>query len=100
MTIEEALVIASHVPEQQTLVARPPLTWGAEALFVTLTPDYRVPKEVLDAGYKYLLDGEDIAMILDLAKTKRLSSRSVAELLIHYAVNDAFPAWIDDIPDV
>jgi hypothetical protein len=99
MTIEEALANASSVPEQQVLVARPPLTWGAEALFVTLTHDYQIPTEILDAGYKPLLDVEDIAMILKFAKTKKLSSRSVAELVIHYSVNDAFPAWIDDMPD-
>ena len=99
MTVEEALASVSIMPATQSLVARSPLTWGAEALFVSLTDDYRVPAEVLDAGYKYLLDAEDINHILEYAKTKKLSSRSVAELVIHYSVNDAFPAWIDDVPD-
>jgi hypothetical protein len=79
---------------------KPPLTWGADAMFVELTDDYRVPQAVKDAGYQYLLGREDIEKLLAFLTKKRVSSRTVAEFVIHYAVTDSAPAWINDIPDV
>jgi hypothetical protein len=99
MTIEEALANVSTLADDDVLVARSPLTWAAEARFVKYTYDYRIPADVLSQGYKYLLGRDDLIDILEFAKTKKLGSRSVAEFLIHYCVNDVFPAWIDDIPD-
>jgi hypothetical protein len=100
MNVEEALSRAEQIPEGHVLVAKPPLTWGAEAMVVQLTDDYRVPQSVSDAGYVYLLGRDDIENLLAFLKKKRVSSRTVAEFVIHYAVTDSPPAWINDIPDV
>jgi hypothetical protein len=99
MTVEEAVLRLAQAPEDSVLVAKPPLTWGAEAMFIELTDDYRVPQPVKDAGYEYLMGRDDIANLLALLKKKRLSSRAIAEFVIHYAMNDSAPAWIDGIPD-
>jgi len=98
MNVEEAVSRLTQMPEGTVLVAKPPLTWGAEAMFVELTVDYRVPQPVKDAGYEYLMGRDDIANLIDFLKKKRVSSRSAAEFVIHYAMNDSAPAWIDDIP--
>lgn len=98
MTIEEAVSRWLEMSEGSVLVAKPPLTWGAEAMFVELTDDYRVPQPVQDEGYEYLLGREDIANLVDFLNGKRVSGRTSAEFVIHYAMNDSAPAWIDDIP--
>jgi hypothetical protein len=100
MNVEEAMARVAQMPEGSVLVAKPPLTWGAEAMFIELTDDYRVPQAVKDAGYEYLLGRDDIANLLAFLKKKKVSSRTVAEFIIHYAVNDCAPAWINDVPDV
>ena len=99
MNIEEAVAKVAEVTEGSVLVAKPPLTWGADAMFVQLTNDYRLPQLVVEAGYQYLLGIEDIIGLLAFLKTKKVSSRTAAEFIIHYAVADCEPAWIYDIPD-
>lgn len=89
----------TQMPDGTVLVAKPPLTWGAEAMFVELTDDYRVPQSIVAAGYEYLLDRDDIEKLLAYLEMKKVSARTAAEFVIHYAVTDAIPAWIDDIPD-
>ncbi|WP_431045628.1 hypothetical protein [Roseateles sp. L2-2] len=98
--VEDMLKKVSEMPEGSVLVAKPPLTWGAEAMFVELTDDYRVPQSVKDSGYEYLLGRDDIENLLAFLKKKRVSSRTVAEFIIHYAVTDSTPAWIEDIPGI
>jgi hypothetical protein len=53
MNVEEALTNVAQMPEGSVLVAKLPLTWGVETIFVEPTDDYRVPKAVKDAGYEY-----------------------------------------------
>lgn len=100
MNIEEAVSQFAQMPEGTVLVAKPPLTWGAEALFIELTDENRVPQPVKDAGYEYLMGRDDIANLIESLNKKRVSSRTAAEFIIHYAMNDSAPAWIDDILDV
>jgi hypothetical protein len=99
MNVEEALSAVHQVSSESVLVAIPPITWGADAKFVLLTSDYRVPQEHLDAGYQYLLGIEDIEMLLEAASEKKMSSRTLAEFVIHYATFDSYPSWFNDIPD-
>ncbi len=99
MNVEEALIKYSEMTDNSVLVAMPPITWGAEAMFVELTKDYAVPDNVKEAGYKYLLGKEEIEYLLPFIKKKKASTRTVAEFIIHYALTDCTPAWMDDIPD-
>lgn len=101
MNIEEAVQKAmQQMLENEVLAAKPPFTWGAEAKFVKLMDDYRVPQDVLDAGYQYLLGRDDLLSLLLFLKGKAVSHKTVAEFIIHYALNDGPPTWIDDIPNI
>lgn len=85
--------------DTSAIVGKPPLTWGSDAMIVELTTDLRVPQSVKEAGYEYIIEKEELENLLKLASRKRMTSRSTAELVIHYAITDSYPAWINDIPD-
>lgn len=99
MNIVEALAGIDEAPTNGILVAKPPLSFGAEAMFCSATDDHGVPPEVIAAGYQYLLEREDVEQILAFLKSKKVSDRTVAEFVIHYSILDAPPNWINDIPD-
>jgi hypothetical protein len=98
MNIEEALARLNEFSSDHVLVAKPPMTWGAEAAYVRLTEDYRVPDSIRELGFEYLLECEDIERWLMAIKGKKMSSRAVAEFVIHCALYDCAPSWIEDIP--
>ncbi len=100
MNVVEAIARLGEMSQTSVLVARPPLTWGSDALFVELTSDYRVPQTIKDDGYEYLLGREDIENLVKSLSRKKISAQAVAEFIIHYAMADSPPAWIDDIADV
>jgi hypothetical protein len=100
MNVEEALIKWTQMSEESVLVAKPPFTWGADAMFVELTDDYCLPQNIRDAGFEYLLGQDDIKKLLDYLKKKKVSTRTIAEFVIHYSVTDSTPEWINDIPDV
>jgi hypothetical protein len=98
MNVEEAVLSAVNMSDNSVLVAIPPFSWGSEAMFAEYTNDYRLPTEIQSAGYECILGKEDLLNLISDATNKKMSSKSLAELVIHYAVFDAYPAWIDDIP--
>jgi len=100
LNINDAIIAVDQMPDDCVLVAKPPLTWGAPAMFVKLTGDYRVPEKTREDGYEYLLGKEDIENLLKFLKKKKMSNQTVAEFIIHYAINDSPPFWIKDIPDI
>ena len=100
MNIQEAITTVAVVPENAILVAKPPFTWAAEAMFVEMTEEGGVPTSALEMGYAYLLEKDEIESLLPYLKTKKLGPKGIAEFVIHYAVLDTSPAWIDDIPNV
>ena len=77
------------------LFAKPPLSWGAEALVAQLNDDYSVPSELAAQGFVCLLDHEDVSMVLGSSTASTLPPRVQAELVVHYAVYDAFPEWLE-----
>lgn len=100
MNLEEAIAKAAQISDDMVLVAKPPFTWGAEALYVMLADDCSVPQPVLDAGFELLLDHEDLMTQLGYLKSKKVSAKTAAEFVIHYAINDSWPAWFGDLPEV
>jgi hypothetical protein len=99
MNIETILADRQAMPEEHALIAKRPFSWGSEAKLVKLTTEYRVPQSELDMGFEYLLGKEDICNLLDFLKVKKMSHRAKTEFIIHYAIYDAYPGWIEDIPD-
>ena len=100
MNLEEAMAMAPKMTDNEVLVAKPPLTWGSEAMFVELTDDYGLPPEFnREASWEPLLGKAEIDDLLAFLKTKAVSKRTMAELIVHYAVMDCAPAWAHDLRD-
>lgn len=99
MNVVEALSRIGDMSDGQVLVAVPPLTWSSEAAFATLTDELALPEWAKVAGYQYLLGRDDLRSLLGFLEKKKASDRAQAEFVIHYAQYDAYPSWIDDIPD-
>lgn len=100
MNVEEAISRISAAPEGSVLIAKGPLIWGADAIFVDLDVDYLIPAELTSQGYEPLLSREEVCDQIEFLKGKKVSSRTIAEFSIHYATLDAPPNWIKDIPDL
>ena len=53
----------------------------------------------MDEGYEYLIGAEDaLNMMADLSG-KKIGAKAVVEYVVHCAINDAPPAWFDDLSD-
>lgn len=89
----------SNVKLDGVLLAKEPLAWGSEAVVARLTDELRVPDDLTAEGYTYLLGMEDVANVLPSIRQKKVSDRTVAEFVIHYALLDTTPAWLDDLPN-
>ena len=100
LNLEEAVSKANEMSDDGAIVAKPPFTWGSEAMIVESTDECRVPEPVKNAGYEYVIEHEELLHLLAYLKKKKISSRATAEFVIHYAITDSSPAWINDIPDV
>ena len=81
MKVVEAIERVSELPDGSTLVAKPPLIWGADAKEVMLDEKLCVPDPVLKAGYQYVLEKEEIADLLQMIAKKRMSARTRAEFV-------------------
>lgn len=92
MNIEEALEKIEGMSDRDALVAKPPLSWGAEAMIIQLTDSYSVPQSVKDAGFEYLLEREELEDLLRSIGKKKVSTRTRAEFIIYYAIMDSYPA--------
>ena len=100
MNVEEAVSKVRNYSSDMVLVAKPPLTWGSEALYVKFADDYGIPSETKAVGYEYVLGHEDVVTQLGYLSQKIVSARTAAEFIIHYAIHDAGPAWFDDLKGV
>jgi len=99
MNIEEAIKEAQETTGELLLMAKPPLTWGSEAIFVSIGDDFSEVKQAQAKGYESILDRDDLMQLIHFLRRKKISSKAIAEFVIHYAQNDAYPSWLDDIPD-
>lgn len=99
MNLQEAVAKAREVSDDMVLVAKPPFTWASEARYIVLTDEFCVPSQIVDEGFEVLLDHEDLITQLDYLVGKKASERTVAELVVHYAVNDDWPAWFSDLKE-
>jgi hypothetical protein len=87
-----------HSHERACVAKGKPFNPSSEARFVKLELDGRVPAEVSSQGFEYLLETEEVQLILEDISEKRISPSAMAEYVIHYATYDTYPSWISDIP--
>ena len=81
------------------MCAKEPFVRGAEAVMARLTPEFAVPATVLAAGFKYFLEGSGIEELLQEIEPKAASRETKAEFVIYHATFDAYPAWLQDLPN-
>ena len=75
------------------IVARRPWSADADALLVSFTDDFGIPREVMDSGYEYFLE---TSTLKDEVLGEWGSAMSIDErtaIAIYYAEHDAWPAW-------
>lgn len=99
MNIEQMVSNVAEQPIEKVLVAKsPPFTPSSEAAFASFTAEGTIPEEITAQGYVYVLEVEEIQFLLQGISKKRMSRSAIAEYVIHYAVYDAYPSWIDAVP--
>ncbi|MGJ9419111.1 hypothetical protein ACHAC9_15305 [Massilia sp. CMS3.1] len=99
MNLEEAVAKVREVSDDMLLVAKPPLTWGSEAKYIALTDDFCVPSQIANEGFEVVLDHEDLITQLSYLAEKKVSGKTAAEFVAHYAVHDDWPAWFRDLKE-
>lgn len=99
MKLFEAINDPRLTHEGFALAARKPFTWGADAAVIQLDDGFEMPLAFTREGYEIVLPADDIQHLRETTESKHLSDRAFAELLIHYCLYDAYPAWLDEIPD-
>lgn len=99
MPLIEAIFSVAGADRTAVICAREPFSCSADAVIATFTADFRVPDEVLEAGFQYFLGRDEVVKLLEQVAKKRASRESQAEFVAHYAMFDAYPSWFNDLPD-
>lgn len=99
MNLQEAVAKAREQSDDMVLVAKPPFTWASEARYIELTDEFCVPSQIADEGFQVVLDHEDLITQLDYLAEKKISERTAAEFVAHYAVHDDWPKWFNDLKE-
>jgi hypothetical protein len=97
MKLLDAIFLVSQMPEASCVCCKRPFHQSSEALIVSLTPEYRVPEEVIEQGFEYFLEKEGIEELLHAAEEKLKSREAKVELIAHYAEHDAIPSWFAEL---
>jgi hypothetical protein len=79
------------------IVAKRPWTPECDAHLVHLTEDYRVPADILAAGFDYFLEVSVAVdeVLADIGSDLTPEQRS--EAVLFYAENDAYPEWLCEL---
>ena len=80
----------------KTICARQPLTADSEATVVALDEESQLPATALAGGLKYFLEAYIAREVLAVLRKRSTNPtpEEACKLLIHYAENDAYPAWV------
>lgn len=99
LSLGDAVFSVTNCEDNLAICARQPFTSESEAVLVSLTPDYRVPDEVLEKGFSYFLGKEDTLRLLEVLSERRVSRQAQVEFLAHFATFDTYPSWFDALPE-
>lgn len=92
-TLSDVIAGLDEMSEDDVICARKPWESGSECLITRLDDELRVPEKVKAAGYEYFLDVPVAREALGVFGDRTPSHEEKVRLLIHYAVNDAYPEW-------
>jgi hypothetical protein len=91
MTLFEIIGKLDELPEETYICARRPWRPDADALLVPFPEDLRIPQEMKAQGYEYFLEVSTACEILEGFIQSKPTPIQVADFIIYYAGNDAFP---------
>lgn len=97
MTLIEVIAKLHELPEETFICARRPWRHDADAMLVPFTDDLRIPQEVKAQGYEYFLEVSTAREILEGFIQSKPSLIQIADFVIYYAENDAFPEWTQNV---
>lgn len=94
MTLAEIVSSLESADGSLCIVAKRPWTGDSDAKLVGFTDDFRIPEEVLSAGYEYFLE---VSTARDdvLSGPVALSTAQRLAAVIYYAEYDAYPDWLN-----
>ena len=99
MTLLDAIFQITQLPDGWAICAKEPFFRGSEAKLVKCLENYELPSDAISEGFRYFLDQSDVEELLLMLQAKECSRETKAEFVIHYAVQDAYPAWFSDLQD-
>ncbi len=93
MKLIEIIEKIHETPEDTFICVRRPWNRNAESKLVPFPDDLRIPQAVLAEGFEYFLEVSTAREILEVFLERRPSLEQIADFIIYYAENDAFPEW-------
>lgn len=97
MRLIDVISRLAELPEETFICVRRPWSREAEAVLVPFPDDLRIPEEVKAEGFEYFLEVFTATEILEGFIDLKPSLEQIADFVIYYAENDAFPEWADDM---
>jgi hypothetical protein len=96
MKLAEIVATLESSDESLCIVAKRPWAGDSEARLVAFNEEFRIPEEVVAAGYEYFLE---VSVAVDdvLTGPVALSSEQRVAAVIYYAENDAYPEWLNEL---
>lgn len=96
MKLGDLLAHVRDLPDEECIFARKPWNSTSEAIVAKHTEEFRVPDSVSTMGLEYFLEVSVCQEVLEVFGDKTASNEEKQRLLIFYAENDAYPAWVYD----
>jgi hypothetical protein len=79
------------------IVAKQPWSRDSEAMLIRLTDNFAVPNEARAEGYEYFLE-VNVALEDALPQDRvKLSPDQRFDAVLHYALHDAYPTWLNEL---
>jgi hypothetical protein len=100
MKLADAIGMIAQMGDADVVFAKVPWTPDAEAVISALNQQLGVPDELKQAGFRYFLEKSLIDELMMVRNDKRLNSEQLIDFVIYYAEYDAYPPWLNDIPDI
>lgn len=94
MKLEQALDEIGRLKGDEVIFARKPWDMNSDALIGQLDSDFRVPDAIANLDYEYFIDAPVATEVLDVLADRQSTPRERRELLLYYAINDAYPEWV------
>jgi hypothetical protein len=96
MNLLDVVSSLDRLSDELFIGVRQPWTETSECLLVPFSQDFRFPSEASAQGFEYFLELPTAKEVREVFAGRFVTASQVAQLLIHYAENDAYPEWAYD----